>query len=174
MATPQHTKSRSASFGPTEQDALLHCPPTRTSTGIATPRPTHLLPRRRSSNFKRWLSTIDIARLTVCMLGVQFTCKLLCCCGCCGCGGGGGTYFPTHHNANTPASTLNEKAITEVVNSRMRGFTFICAPILVFVSLVRTFTFSTKKKKLCHYQRTLTLRSSIGFHPSSQLPFSLQ
>ncbi|OAQ27119.1 MFS general substrate transporter [Linnemannia elongata AG-77] len=73
MATPQHTKRRSTSFGPTEQDSLLHRPPTTTSTAIATPRPTHQLSRRRSSNFKRWLSTIDIARMTVCMLGVQFT-----------------------------------------------------------------------------------------------------
>ncbi|KAK5828114.1 sugar transporter [Linnemannia elongata] len=73
MATSQHTKRRSTSFGPTEQDSLLHRPPTTTSTAIATPRPTHQLSRRRSSNFKRWLSTIDIARMTVCMLGVQFT-----------------------------------------------------------------------------------------------------
>ncbi|KAK3844844.1 MAG: sugar transporter [Linnemannia gamsii] len=71
MATHnKNTASRSTTL-PTEQDALLqqHRPlPT-----AVTPRPTHLLPRRRSSNFKRWLSTVDIARLTICMLGVQFT-----------------------------------------------------------------------------------------------------
>ncbi|KAF9132123.1 hypothetical protein BGW39_000770 [Mortierella sp. 14UC] len=75
MAAPQHNKSTSRSTtttSPTEHDALLRRP-TATTAAAVTPRPSHLLPRRRSSNFKRWLSTVDIARLTVCMLGVQFT-----------------------------------------------------------------------------------------------------
>ncbi|KAF9908451.1 hypothetical protein EC991_009804 [Linnemannia zychae] len=74
METPQHNKSasRSTTTFATEHDALLRRP-TTAAAGAATPRPTHLLPRRRSSNFKRWLSTVDIARLTICMLGVQFT-----------------------------------------------------------------------------------------------------
>ncbi|KAF9107542.1 hypothetical protein BGX29_006066 [Mortierella sp. GBA35] len=76
--TTRH-KSRSASWSapsPTEQDALLHrrlSTPTATTKATRPPRPSYLLPRRRSSTFKRWLSTVDIARLTICMLGVQFT-----------------------------------------------------------------------------------------------------
>ncbi|KAF9933182.1 hypothetical protein FBU30_006348 [Linnemannia zychae] len=68
--TIRHSKSPSRNVTtacPTEQDALLG--PSR----APAVRPTYRLAHRRSSNFKRWLSTMDIARLTICMLGVQFT-----------------------------------------------------------------------------------------------------
>ncbi|KAF9163312.1 hypothetical protein DFQ26_002705 [Actinomortierella ambigua] len=61
---------------PTEEDPLLH-PPSKGGRKADTLATTtaHARPRRRASAslLKRHLTTLDIARLTICMLGVQFT-----------------------------------------------------------------------------------------------------
>ncbi|KAF9278460.1 hypothetical protein BGZ68_008572 [Mortierella alpina] len=59
---------------PGERQALLH---SATETTSPTKRPSMPARHQQHSSFarRRHLSTLDLARLTVCMLGVQFTCK---------------------------------------------------------------------------------------------------